>query len=60
MILSEADKRDPNWMDFVREDEVFNIVDGYTLDLEDTRQRFIWEAIKYCPYIAPDIYAKDA
>jgi len=60
MILSEEDKRDPNWQDFVREDEIFNIVDGYTLDLDDVRQRFIWEAIKHCPYIAPDMYAKDA
>ena len=60
MILSEEDKRDPNWQDFVREDEIFDIVDGYTLDLDDVRQRFIWEAIKYCPYIAPDMYAKDA
>jgi len=60
MVLSEEDKRDPNWQDFVREDEIFDIVDGYTLDLDDVRQRFIWEAIKYCPYIAPDMYAKDA
>ena len=37
----------------------FDIVDGTTFDLENTRQRFIWEAIKHCPLIAPDYYAKD-
>ena len=60
MILSEKELSDPNRYDFVREDDVFDIVDGTTFDLDNVRDRFIWEAIKYCPYIAPDMYAKDA
>lgn len=60
MVLSEKELNDPNRVDFVKENEVFDIVDGTTFDLEDVRQRFIWEAIKNCPYIAPDMYAKDA
>lgn len=59
MILSEAERNDPNKDFFVRETDTFEIVDGTTFDLEDVRQRFIWEAIQYCPLIAPDYYAKD-
>ena len=44
---------------FVKETDVFDIVDGKVFDLDDTRDRFIWEAIKYCPLIAQDYYAKD-
>jgi hypothetical protein len=36
---------DPNRYDFVREDDVFDIVDGTTFDLDNVRERFIWEAI---------------
>ena len=60
MILSEKELSDPNRYDFIKEDDVFDIVDGTTFDLDNTRERFIWEAIKNCPYIAPDMYAKDA
>lgn len=59
MILSDAEKNDPNRQYFIKETDTFDIVDGTTFDLENTRQRFIWEAIKYCPIIAPDYYAKD-
>lgn len=59
MILSQDELNDPNRYDFVREDDVFDIVDGTTFDLDNVRERFIWEAIQYCPYIAPDMYAKD-
>ena len=59
MILSEAERNDPNRVYFIKETDVFDIVDGTTFDLENIRQRFIWEAIKYCPLIAPDYYAKD-
>ena len=59
MILSEAERNDPNKDFFVKETDTFEIVDGTTFDLEDVRQRFIWEAIQYCPLIAPDYYAKD-
>lgn len=59
MILSEKERNDPNRPYFIKETDVFDIVDGTTFDLENTRQRFIWEAIKHCPLIAPDYYAKD-
>lgn len=59
MILSERERNDPNRMYFIKETDTFDIVDGTTFDLENTRQRFIWEAIQYCPLIAPDYYAKD-
>lgn len=59
MILSEKERNDPNRIYFVKETDVFDIVDGKTFDLDDVRDRFIWEAIKHCPLIAPDLYAKD-
>jgi len=60
MVLSEKEINDPNRPYFIKETDTFDIVDGTTFDLENTRQRFIWEAIKYCPLIAPDYYAKDS
>ena len=60
MILSEEERNDPNRIYFVKESDTFDIVDGTTFDLENTRERFVWEAIQYCPLIAPDYYAKDA
>lgn len=59
MILSEKERNDPNRQYFIKETDTFDIVDGTTFDLENIRQRFIWEAIQYCPLIAPDYYAKD-
>ena len=59
MVLSEKELNDPNRVNFVKETDVFTIVDGTTFDLDDARDRFIWEAIQYCPLIAPDYYAKD-
>jgi hypothetical protein len=59
MILSEKELNDPNRPYFIREDQVFDIVDGTTFDLDKVQERFIWEAIKNCPLIAPDMYAKD-
>ncbi len=59
MILSEKELNDPNRRFFIKETDVFDIVDGTTFDLDDVRDRFIWEAIKNCPLIAPDYYAKD-
>ena len=59
MILSEKELNDPNRLYFIKESDVFTIVDGTTFDLDDVRDRFIWEAIQYCQLIAPDYYAKD-
>jgi len=59
MILSERERNDPNRVYFIKETDTFEVVDGTTFDLENVRQRFIWEAIQHCPLIAPDYYAKD-
>ena len=59
MILSEKDRNDPNMVYFIKENESFEVVDGTVYNLDDVRDRFIWEAIKNCPYIAPDVDAKD-
>ena len=60
MILSEKELNDPNRIYFIKETQTFDIVDGKTFDLDDVGDRFIWEAIKNCPLIAPDMYAKDS
>lgn len=60
MILSEQERNDPNRQYFIKETDVFTIVDGTTFDLENVRERFIWEAIRYCSLIAPDMYARDS
>lgn len=60
MVLSEQERNDPNRMYFIKETDTFDIVDGTTFDLDNVRERFIWEAIQYCPLIAPDYYAKDS
>lgn len=60
MILSEAERSDIHRDFFIREDAVFEVVDGTTFDLDEPKQRYIWEAIKNCPLIAPDYYAKDS
>lgn len=59
MLLSEKELSDPNKNYFIKETDVFTVVDGTTFDLDDVRDRFIWEAIEHCPLIAPDYYAKD-
>lgn len=59
MLLSEAERNDPNARYFIKETDTFDIVDGTTFDLDDVRQKFIWEAIKNSPIISPDYYAKD-
>lgn len=57
MILSDADRNSGKY--FVKEDETFTIEDGTVFNLDDEYQKAEWEAIKYCPLIAPDRYAKD-
>ena len=37
MILSESERNDPNRQYFVKENDVFDIVDGTTFDLENVR-----------------------
>ena len=57
MILSDADRNSGKY--FVKEDETFTIEDGTVFNLDDEYQNAEWEAIRYCPLIAPDRYAKD-
>ena len=57
MILSDVDRNSGKY--FVKEDETFTIEDGTVFNLDDEYQNAEWEAIKYCPLIAPDRYAKD-
>lgn len=45
---------------FLKESDTFTIVDGTTFDLKKPRDKAIWEAIKYCPLIAPERFAKDS
>ena len=45
---------------FIKEDEVFVIEDGKTFTLDDVHDKAIWEAIKDCPLIAPDRFAKNS
>lgn len=44
---------------FLKEDELFVIEDGKTFDLNDLYDAAVWEAIKNCPLIAPDRWAKN-
>ena len=44
---------------YIREDQVFIIQDGTTLNLDDPYQAAEWEAIKNCDLIAADRFAKD-
>jgi len=60
MILTDAERNDPDSRYFIKETDVFDVIDGTTYDLDDTRDRFIWEAIKHCPLIAPEYDAKDS
>ena len=44
---------------FIKEDEVFIIEDGKTFNLNDVHDAAVWAAIKDCPLIAPDRFAKN-
>ena len=44
---------------YIKENEVFIIEDGKTFNLDDIYENAIWEAIKNCPLIAPDRFAKN-
>jgi len=37
MILSEEERNDPNRIYFIKETDTFDVVDGTTFDLENTR-----------------------
>ena len=57
MILTDAERNSGKY--FIPETEVFVIEDGKTFNLDDEVEARQWEAIKYCPFIAPSRDAKD-
>lgn len=58
MILTDKERNSGKY--FVPETEVFIVEDGKTFNLDNEIEARQWEAIKYCPYIAPSRDAKDA
>lgn len=58
MILTDAERNSGNY--YIKETERFIIEDGTTFNLDNKYDSAKWEAIKNCPFIAPDRYAKDA
>ena len=44
---------------YIKEDDVFIIEDGKTFNLDDIYDAAVWDAIKNCPLIAPDRFAKN-
>lgn len=58
MILSEEDKSGNEILFPVT--EMFEFVDGQTIDRNDEYQNAVWEAVKHNKIIAPARYAKDA
>jgi hypothetical protein len=62
MILSEEDvrKMSRGEVHFVAADQVFEIVDGTTFDLDDIVDKAKWEAIEFCNWIAKDRFQRDA
>lgn len=57
IILKDAE-RNSNEV-FIKENETFVIEDGTTFNLDDKYDKAKWEAIKNCPLIAPERFAKD-
>ena len=62
MILSEEDvrKMSRGEVHFVAADQVFEIIDGTTFDLDDVIDKAKWEAIEFCNWIAKDRFQRDA
>lgn len=60
MILSEAERNDPNSQYFLREDEDIVVTDGTTFNLDNPLERNRWLAIKDSDLIVPTRDAKDS
>lgn len=58
MILSDNERNSGKY--FIKVTQTFIIEDGKTFNLDDPYDAAEWEAIKNCPLIAPDRYAKDS
>ena len=60
MVLSEAERNDPNSAYFIPEDADIVVTEGTTFDLSDPLQYNRWMAIKDCDLIVPMREARDA
>ena len=56
IILKDAERNSDEV--FIKENETFVIEDGTTFNLDDKYDKAKWEAIKNCPLIAPERFAK--
>lgn len=59
MVLSDAERNNPESAYFIPEDLDIVVVDGTTFDLSDKRQENIWNAIKNHDLFAPSRDARD-
>lgn len=61
MIMSDEERNKLANGDIVlfKEDHTFIITDGMVFDLTNKVDKATWEAIKYCPLIAPELTAKN-
>ena len=58
LILTDAERNSGRY--FVKEGEQIIVEDGTVFNLDDEIQKAQWEAIKHCPLIAPERWAKDS
>lgn len=58
LIITDAERNSGRF--FVKETDTISVEDGTTFDLKDQYDKARWEAIKNCPLIAPERFAKDA
>lgn len=56
----ELEKEAQGLVAYIPENKTFVIEDGATFNLDDPQEKAEWEAIKNCPLIAPDRFAKDS
>lgn len=60
MILSNEELNDPNNIYFIKEDEVIEIYDGRTFNLNDPLEKNLWTCIEKSVLIAPERSARDS
>lgn len=60
MILSEAERNDPDSVYFIPEDMDIVVTEGTTFDLDNPYEKNLWEAIKDSELIAPTRDSRDA
>lgn len=58
LILTDAERNSGKY--YIKEGEQIIVEDGTVFNLDDDIQAAQWEAIKYCPLIAPERWAKDS